>query len=214
MGIQFLVPFLVPLALQAGTLYMHPHVSGTECMGFSKQDARGNLVVASLLENFPFSAFCWRFLVQTSVGLNTIHTFLSHKKSSDWHFLAWPRPSQATQYSPGMESAKGYPNSWIGWLLLVLWQLPCALLKAIVRAFHIAKSFTTGSSMYPCHIACISKSVTKDVISVRNYVPNSTEAPWIRRAIFGADHSASLSRDCEVQVRKVVLLWNCFRCVK
>jgi hypothetical protein len=73
------VLFLVPLALQASTLYVRPHVSGTECMSFSKQDTCGNLVVASLLVNFPFSAFCRRFLVQTSVGLNTIHTFLSLK---------------------------------------------------------------------------------------------------------------------------------------
>jgi hypothetical protein len=39
MGIRFLVPFLVPLALQGSTLYMRPHISGTECVGFSKQDA-------------------------------------------------------------------------------------------------------------------------------------------------------------------------------
>ena len=45
----------------------------------------------------------------------------------------------------------------------------------------------------------------KDVISLSDYVPNSTEALWMRRAIVGADHSASLSCDCEVQVRKVVL---------
>jgi hypothetical protein len=78
-GFQFFVPFLVPLALQASTLYMRPHNSGTERMGFSKQDAHGNLVVASLPVNFPFSAFCRRFLVQMSIGLNTIHTFLSQK---------------------------------------------------------------------------------------------------------------------------------------
>ncbi len=77
-GIQFLVPFLVPLALRASTLYMHPHISGTERVGFSKQDARGNLVVASLPVNFPLSTFCRRFLVQTSVGLNANHTFLTH----------------------------------------------------------------------------------------------------------------------------------------
>jgi hypothetical protein len=136
------------------------------------------------------------------------------QKSSDWHFLAWPRPSQATQYSSGMESPKGYPNLWIGWLLLVLWQLPCALLKAIVQAFLTTKSFAVGSSTYPCHVACVSKSVTKDVISLSNYVPNSAGTPWIIHAIVGADHSASLSHDCEVQVRKVVLLWYCFCCVK
>ncbi len=34
---------------------MHPHVSGTERVGFSKQDTRGNLVVASLQASFsPF----------------------------------------------------------------------------------------------------------------------------------------------------------------
>jgi hypothetical protein len=66
-GIQFLVPFLIPLALRASTLYMRPHVSGTERVGFLKQDARGNLVVASLPVNFPFSAFCRSFLVQTSI---------------------------------------------------------------------------------------------------------------------------------------------------
>ncbi len=57
MGIQFLVPFLIPLALQACTLYMRPRDSGTERVGFSKQDACGNLVVASLSVNFPLSAF-------------------------------------------------------------------------------------------------------------------------------------------------------------
>ncbi len=42
-------------------------------------------------------------------------------------------------------------------------------------------------------LACVSKSVTKDVISLSHYVPNSTEAPWMRHAIVGADHSVSLS---------------------
>ena len=88
------------------------------------------------------------------------------------------------------------------------------MLIAIVRAFLAKKSFAVGSSMYPYHMACISKSVTKDIISLSNFVPNSTEAPWMRRAIVGADHSASLSRDCEVQVRKVVLLRYCFCCIK
>jgi hypothetical protein len=53
------------------------------------------------------------------------------------------------------------------------------LLKAIVRAFLARKSFAAGSSTYPCHMACVSKSVMKDVISLSDYVPNSTEAPWM-----------------------------------
>ncbi len=63
----------------ASTSYMCPHVYGTEHVGFLKHNAHGNLVVASLPVSFPFSAFCQRFLVRTSGGLNTIHTFLSHK---------------------------------------------------------------------------------------------------------------------------------------
>ncbi len=86
-GIRFFVPFLVALALRASTSYMRPHVFGTECVGFSKQDACGNLVLASLPVSFPFSAFCRRFLVQTSVRLNTIHTFLSHKNPQTDTFL-------------------------------------------------------------------------------------------------------------------------------
>jgi hypothetical protein len=66
---------------------MHPHVSGTERVSFSKQDARGNLVVASLPVNFPLSTFCRRFLLWTSVGLNTNHTFLSHKNPRTDTFL-------------------------------------------------------------------------------------------------------------------------------
>ncbi len=76
------------------------------------------------------------------------------------------------------------------------------------------KCIAAGSSTYPCHMACISKPVMKDVTSLSDYVPNSTKAPWMRRAIVGADHSAFLSSDCEGQVRKVVLLWYCFCCVK
>ncbi len=75
------------------------------------------------------------------------------------------------------------------------------------------KCFAAGSSLYPCHMARVSKSVTKDVTSLSDYIPNSTEVPWMRRAIVGADHSASLFRDCEGQVLKVVLLWYCFCCV-
>ncbi len=53
------------------------------------------------------------------------------------------------------------------------------LLKVIVQAFLATKSFAAGSSTYPCHMACISKSVPKDVISLSNYVTNSREAPWM-----------------------------------
>ncbi len=80
-------PVFVPLALRASTSYMHPHVSGTERMGFLKQDAHGNLVVDSLKVIFPLSAIFWRFLAQTSIGLNTNHTFLTHKNPRTDTFL-------------------------------------------------------------------------------------------------------------------------------
>ncbi len=75
---NFLSHFLVPLALRASTSYMCPHVSGTEPVGFSKQDARGNLVADSLSMIFCLSACYQRFQVQMSVGLNVNHTFLTH----------------------------------------------------------------------------------------------------------------------------------------
>jgi hypothetical protein len=50
-------------------------------------------------------------------------------------------------------------------------RVPRALLKAIVQAFFDTKSFAAGSSTYPCHMACILKSVPRDVISLSNYCP-------------------------------------------
>jgi hypothetical protein len=69
-----------------------------------KQDACGNLVLASLPLNFPFSAFFEKRLLWTSVGLNMIHTFLSHKILK----LTLSCVSQATQYGWGLL------NPWSG----------------------------------------------------------------------------------------------------
>jgi hypothetical protein len=66
MGIQFLIPFLVPYALRGSTLYMHPHISSTECTGFSKQDA------FRLLPKVSGANLRWA---------NANHTFLTHKNS-------------------------------------------------------------------------------------------------------------------------------------
>ncbi len=214
MGFRVLLPFFVPLALQASTSYMRPHNSGTEHMGFLKQDAHGNLVVTSLPVNFPLSAYLPK-VSGANLHWSERKSYLSSSlKSSNWHFLAWPSPRKATQYSSGMESPRDFQTCEYGWLLLVLWQLPCASLMAIVRAFLTMKSFAVGSSTYLCHLACVSKSVPRDAISLSDYVSNSTEAPWMWRAIDGADHLASLSCVFQGQVRKVVLWWYCFCCVK
>jgi hypothetical protein len=50
-------------------------------------------------------------------------------------------------------------------------RVPRTSLKAIVRAFLATKSFAAGSSMYPCHMACISKSAPRDIISLSDCHP-------------------------------------------
>jgi hypothetical protein len=78
---------------------MRPHVSETERMGFSKQDACGNLVVASLPLNFPFSPFAEGVCCEHPLDL-TRFIFTKILK------LTLSCVSQATQYSPGMESPR------------------------------------------------------------------------------------------------------------
>jgi hypothetical protein len=71
--------FLIPLALRGSTLLLHPHVSGTECMEFLKEDSCRNLVVDSLpVSPSPFRLFR-RFLMQTSIGRLHIIPFLLTK---------------------------------------------------------------------------------------------------------------------------------------
>ncbi len=65
---------------------MCPHVSKTERVGFSKQDARGNLVVASLLLNFPFSGFLLK-VSAVNARWTEQDSYLSSSLSSNWHFL-------------------------------------------------------------------------------------------------------------------------------
>ncbi len=58
---------------------MRPHVSGTEHEGFSKARRSRESGSSITIVNFPFSAFCGKSLLWTSVGLYMTHTFLSHK---------------------------------------------------------------------------------------------------------------------------------------
>ncbi len=136
-------------ALQGSTSYMRPHISGTERIGFLKQDA------FRLLPKVSEANVCWA---------NTNHTFLTHKNPqtetllrdispAKLHSTAWERNPQ------GISKLVNKVDCWV----------PCALLKAIVQAFLATKSFAAGSSTYPCHMACISKSVPRDVISSSNY---------------------------------------------
>jgi hypothetical protein len=157
-GIRFLVPFLIPLALRGSTLYMRPHISGTECVGFLKQDA-------------------FRLLLKVSEAnvhwANANHTFLTHKNPQTDTFLHDISPTKlrntARVWNPqGISKLVNKVDCWV----------PRALLKAIVRAFLTTKSFAVGSSTYPCHMACVLKSVPRDVISLSNCCPQ-----WLRSAV-------------------------------
>jgi hypothetical protein len=143
---------------------MRPHVSGTERVGFSKQDACGNLVVDSLpVKNSPF-----RPLLKVSGAnvrwSNAYDTFLTHKNPQTDTFSLDISPaklhSTARVWNPqGISKLVNKVDCWV----------PCAFLNAIVRAFLATKSFAAGSSTYPCHMACISKSVPRDLISLSDY---------------------------------------------
>ncbi len=127
---------------------MRPHVSGTERVGFSKQDARGNLVVASLPSNFPFPPFAEGVYCERPLDWTWFIPFFLTKILE----LTLSCVSQATQYSPGMESPRDIQTREQGWLLLVLWQLPCALLQGDTAGLPRYECFAAGFSMYPCHI--------------------------------------------------------------
>ncbi len=100
-----------------------------------------------------------------------------------------------------------------GWLLLVLWQLPHALLKAIVWAFLATKSFAAGSSTYPCHMAFISKSVPRNVISLSNCRPQwHRSAMDVTRNSWGWSLSIPFLRSSEIKYVKKYFHGTTFTC--
>jgi hypothetical protein len=62
---------------------MRTHVSGTEHVGFLKQDAHGSLVVASLQLNFPFSGFLLLKVSAVNVRWTEQDSYLSSSLSSN-----------------------------------------------------------------------------------------------------------------------------------
>ncbi len=160
-----------------------PYFWHTWCV-FLKQDARGNLVQELVPVFFPLSAFCHRFLKQTSIGRSKIIPFLLTQSFSNWHSLMWHKPpliAKSTHYSSGKESQRDFQicesRLIVACLMtasgqlprrsshLIMFQLvPCTLFNLIVQTFLAAKSFAAGSSMDPCHLACVLKSVPRDFI--------------------------------------------------
>jgi hypothetical protein len=78
------------------------------------------------------------------------------QKSLDWHFLALAKLRSTAR----VWNHQGYPNSWIGWLSLVRWQLPHALLLGYSAGLPRYECFAVGSSMYPCHMAFVACQMT------------------------------------------------------
>ncbi len=121
--------------------------------GFLK--ARCSWEPGSRLTTGEFSPFC--LLPKVSHAnirwTNANHTFLTHKNS-------W-----TDTFSHDISPAKLHSTAWV-WNPQEISKLvnkvdcwvPCALLKAIVRAFLATKSFAAGSSTYPCHIWHASQS--------------------------------------------------------
>ncbi len=157
-GIQFLVPFLVPLALRASTSYMRPHISGKEGINFSKQ------IGFHLLPKVSEANVQWAIVD---------HTFLTHKNPRTDTFSRDISPAKLRR------TARVWNPEGISKLVnKVDCRVLCALLKAIVWAFLATKSFAAGSSTYPCHMPCIPKSVPRDIISLSNCCPQ-----WLRSAV-------------------------------
>jgi hypothetical protein len=94
------------------------------------------------------------------------HTFLTHKSPWTDTFLRDISPAKlrSTAWVRNLQGIFKLVNK-------VDCRVPCTLLKAIVRAFLASKSFAAGSSMYSCHMACVSTSVPRDVISLSDCHP-------------------------------------------
>jgi hypothetical protein len=108
---------------------MCPHISGTERIGFLKQDA------FRLLPKFSEANVCWA---------NANHTFLTHKNPQTETFLCDISPAKlrSTAQVWNLQGISKLVNKVDCWV-------PRASLKAIVQAFA-TKSFAAGSSTYLC----------------------------------------------------------------
>ncbi len=117
-----------------------------------------------LLPKVTGANICWT---------NANHTFLTQKNPQTDTFSYDISPAKLCS-TPRVWNPQGISKL----MNKVDCQVPRALLKALVRAFLATESFAAGSSMYPCHMACDSKSVPRDVISLSNCHPQ-----WLRSAV-------------------------------
>jgi hypothetical protein len=154
-------------------------------------EARCSWEPGSRLTTNEFSPFC--LLPKVSGAnvrwANANDTFLTHKNPQTDTFLCDISPaklrSTACVWNP--QGISKLMNKFDC-------RVPRVLLKAIVRAFLAMKSFAAGSSTYPCHMACISKSVPRDVISLSDCHPQ-----WLRSTV-------DVTRDSRGQLLSVPFL--------
>jgi hypothetical protein len=130
---------------------MGPHNSGTERVGFLKQEA------FRLLPKVSDAKSHWA---------NANDTFLTHKNPQTDTFLRDISPAKLRSTAPVWN-----PQGISKLESKVDCRVPPAMLKAIRWAFLAMKSFAAVYSTYPCYMACISKSVPRDVISSSNCHP-------------------------------------------
>ncbi len=131
-------------------------------------EARRSWEPGSRLTTGDFSPFCLLPKVSHAnvCWVNTNHTLLTYKNPLTDTFLHDISPTKLHS------TAQVWNPQGISKLVnKVNYQVPCASLKAIVQAFLAMKSFAAGSSTYPCHMAGVSKSVPRDVISLSDCRP-------------------------------------------
>jgi hypothetical protein len=170
-------PISCPVSCTLGTVSWYvvhvPPCFWHKTHGFLK--ARRSWEPGSRLTTGEFSPFC--LLPKVSHAnvrwTNTNHSFLTHKNPQTDTLMRDISPaklcSTAWVWNPqGVSKLMNKVDCWV----------PCALLKVVVQAFLATKSFAAGSSTYPCHMACVSKSVPRDVISLSNCRPQ-----WLRSTV-------------------------------
>ncbi len=161
-----------------------------------KQDARGNLVVASLPSTFPFPPSAESVCCERPLDWTWLIPFFLTKMLE----LTLSCISQATQYSPSMESPEDIQLVNKGWLSLVKWQLPRALLQGDSAGLPHYEYFAAGFSTYPCHMAFIACLMTAFFALRSKAIVRTFLATMLCSGIFN--------------LRKEVLLRYCFCCVR
>ncbi len=165
---------------------MRPHVSETECVGFSK--ARRSWEPGSSFTTGKFSPF--RTLRKASavhVCWTGHESYLSFsQKSLSWYFLALAKLRSTAQV--GIIKDTHFVNK--GWLLLVRWQISWSRSKAIVRTFlatNASQRDLQPAWSRPFKVLLLLRKVVRFQNFLRTWLPR-------RPSLVGADTSTKTGR--------------------